>query len=150
MPRTGRGGSRQGTPGESYSNRSDLNVKTRLPMQAATGQAYGEATTQMNAQRAVPMGRPATDAVPVGNPSTPPAPAVPPGAVTPLHAPSERPDEPVTAGLPVGAGAGPAGLNLLTATAGYSTATQQVQALADAAPDNPALQYLASRLQVRF
>lgn len=150
MPR-GRGGARQGTPGASYGNRTDLNVKTRLPMQAATGQPYGAATAQLNAQRAVPMGRPVTDQVPMPAPGGPPsAPPVPPGGVTPLHAPSQRPDEPVTAGLPVGPGAGPAGLSLLSPAAGYATAQQQVQALADASPDNSALQYLASRLQVRF
>ena len=53
MPRTGRGGVRQGTPGTAYGNRTDLNAA--LPVQAATGQGYGEAGAQQAAQRAIPV-----------------------------------------------------------------------------------------------
>lgn len=103
-----RGGKRTGTPGKSYSNRSDLAV----PMSAASGQAYGAKAEQMAAQRAIPIARPATDAVPQGGPPSaapagPPGPPMPqPGQVTSLGAPSMRPDEPVTAGMPMGAGPG--------------------------------------------
>lgn len=38
------------------------------------------------------------------------APAAPEISVTPLHAPTERPEEPVTAGAPFGAGPGPEAL----------------------------------------
>jgi|DEB19_MinimDraft_3_1074340.scaffolds.fasta_scaffold00472_2 hypothetical protein len=42
---------------ESYANRSDLrNPAAKIARQAAKGQTYGEATRQMEAQRAVPMG----------------------------------------------------------------------------------------------
>ena len=86
-----RGGRRQGKPGGLYPNRSDLrNVKP--PMQAAPGQGYGEAKAQMDAQRAVPVA-----------PPPPPQPA----DLPPLTRPSERPNEPVTAGLPIGPGPGP-------------------------------------------
>jgi hypothetical protein len=111
-----RGGRRSGAPGTAYSNRTDLNV----PAAAASGQTYGKRSKQMAAQRALPMARPATDAVPVASPQAatpapqgPPAPAVMPGQVVPLTAPSQRPDEPVTAGLPLGAGAGPEALGPL-------------------------------------
>lgn len=99
-----RGGRRTGTPGASYANRTDLAV----PAAAATGQQYGKASQQLAAQRAMPVARPSTDRMPM----TPtPGGAQPmggpqPGQLTPLDAPSSRPNEPITAGLPVGAGPG--------------------------------------------
>ncbi len=53
-----------------------------------TGQTYGQRAQQERAQQMVPTGASPTDIVPLG-------------------APSERPSEPVTAGLPMGAGPGP-------------------------------------------
>lgn len=94
MPRKGRGGSRQGAPGQAYTNRSDLN-QNRMPVQAAPGQTYGDRAGQERAQQAVPMGSP---------PSAVRASAAPP---PPLNAPSSRPDEPLTAGMPFGEGPGP-------------------------------------------
>jgi hypothetical protein len=55
MPRNGRGGARQGTPNKAYANRTDLNNPKPLPITAATGQQYGQATAQKNAQKIVPM-----------------------------------------------------------------------------------------------
>lgn len=93
MPRTGRGGSRQGKPGKAYTNRTDLNQK--LPVQSAPGQTYGAQAQQQRAQQAVPMG-------------PPPSAARPPAARPPsLMEPSQRPDEPLTAGMPFGPGPGP-------------------------------------------
>lgn len=84
-----------------------------MAVTAATGQQYGAATAQRAAQRALPMGPPPAPATaPPAGPAGPgaataPGPASPgPGAVVPLSAPSMRPNEPVTAGLPVGPGAG--------------------------------------------
>ena len=71
-----------GRPGVAYTNRSDLNAQ---PVRAAAGQPYGQRGAQEAAQRAVPL----------------PGPRDLP---TPLGAPSERPDEPLTAGAPFGAG----------------------------------------------
>jgi hypothetical protein len=112
-----RGGKRQGTKGKQYSNRSDL----RQAPQAATGQTYGVAKQQMDAQRAIPLAK-----TPV--PGVAPSPASPSGgvsalagmlggggsqvAVPSLTAPTTRPNEPLTAGLPTGPGAGPEALNL--------------------------------------
>ena len=99
-----RGGRRTGAPGRTYSNRSDLNDRSNVvPMMAATGQAYGEAGRQMDAQRAMPIAAPAppVTAGPVASsPATGPAPT----PVTPLGAPTQRPGEPVTAGAPLGPG----------------------------------------------
>jgi hypothetical protein len=67
-----------------------------MAVQAATGQTYGKATEQRNAQRAVPMGAPPTE---VQRPV--------PGTLGSLTRPTERPMEPITAGAPFGAGMGP-------------------------------------------
>jgi hypothetical protein len=79
---------------------SDVQAGTnRVAVQAATGQTYGKATEQMNAQRAVPMGASPTETQ-VQRPM--------PGAVVDFAGKSQRPLEPVTAGAPFGAGPGPA------------------------------------------
>lgn len=88
-----RGGRRTGTPGVAYSNRSDL----------ATGYApqQGTVTAAAGGQTAPPAPAPATAA---------PTPAAAPSHILPdqipaLNAPTDRPGEPVTAGLDVGPGA---------------------------------------------
>src|SRR5487761_2039121 len=86
-------------------NRTDLN----LPKTAAPKQPYGTAKAQMDAQSAIPMGAspvlasPATAAAPAA------APQPAPGTLPWLH-PTNRPDEPVTHGLPFGPGDGPEAL----------------------------------------
>ena len=76
-----------------YGQRTDLNMAPS----AVPGQTYGEAGAQMAAQRAVPMGAPAA-------PTAPSAPTSTPGQYGPLDRPTERPQEPVTAGAPFGPG----------------------------------------------
>jgi hypothetical protein len=81
---------------------SDIQAGTnRVAIQAATGQTYGKATEQMNAQRAVPMGTPPTE---VQRPV--------PGTLGSLTRPTERPMEPITSGAPFGAGMGPVGAGI--------------------------------------
>jgi hypothetical protein len=96
----GSGGSRVGKPGANYQNRTDLPGKTQ-PITVASGQEYGTRGAQEDAQRAIPL--------PAGAP--PPAPtslgSVTAGPITPLDAPTQRPNEPLTHGLPIGAGGGP-------------------------------------------
>lgn len=84
MPRK-RGGARQGTPGKGYSNRTD--------MLSNYDQAENTAAT--------------------GGMTAPAAPVMAPPPQTPddtpgLSDPTMYPDEPITAGLPIGAGPGPA------------------------------------------
>jgi hypothetical protein len=107
-----RGGRRNGAPGQAYGNRSDLNAGAKpVPVSAVPGQQYGAAKAQMDAQRAVPMQGTPMPATP-GQPGTP-DPLL--AQANPVYAgdhgdptrPTERPNEPVTAGLPVGAGPGP-------------------------------------------
>ena len=151
-----RGGSRAGAPGSAYPNRSDLNANRSLPVRTVPGQTYGAAEQQQNAQRLVPMGAPPLG-LPLagGGPGAPGGGAAPaggappsflqPGSLTPLDAPSQRPDEPVTHGASLGAGPGPESLpqgapamggGLMTALlsrAATATGSQALQALATAA-----------------
>lgn len=88
-----RGGRRSGKPGAAYGNRSDLN---QAPRAAGTG-TYGEAAAMKRAQEVVPL------------PKQPPVASMPPPVpgAQPFTRPTERPGEPVSAGLPIGPGAGP-------------------------------------------
>jgi hypothetical protein len=77
-----------------YGQRTDLN---KMAPTAVPGQTYGEAGAQKSAQRAVPM----------GSTAQPAPPSVSPGQYGPFDRATERPNEPVTTGNPMGAGAGP-------------------------------------------
>lgn len=129
MPRARRGGARQGTPGKPYPNRSDL----RQPKVAIPGQAYGVQKQQLQAQAILPVS-PSPGAAPVaGGPpvaSTPGGP--PPGSFGPLDRPTDNPSEPLTAGIPMGAGPGPEALMLQ----GANPVIQQIKALYAAFPDD--------------
>ena len=147
MPRTGRGGVRQGTPGTAYGNRTDLNAA--LPVQAATGQGYGEAGAQQAAQRAIPV---APQQVSVVAPQAPaqaapttvseqlPQQATYPGELRFLH-PTDYPNEPTTSGIDMGPGVGsealfttrPAIANMLGALANSLNASATLMDLASAA-----------------
>ena len=147
MPRTGRGGVRQGTPGTAYGNRTDLNAA--LPVQAATGQGYGEAGAQQAAQRAIPV---APQQVSVAAPQAPaqaapttvseqlPQQAAYPGELRFLH-PTDYPNEPTTSGIDMGPGVGsealfttrPAIANMLGALANSPNASATLMDLASAA-----------------
>lgn len=95
-----RGGPRQGVPGKNYANRSDMNMGPRkLPVTAATGQAYGAAKTETDAQRAVPIfTQPPTQDINAQAQQFSPPPVVP------MSAPSNNPGEPLTAGMSTGIG----------------------------------------------
>lgn len=159
MPR-GRGGARTGTPGKAYQNRTDLhganvvsaqpvNQGAKLPVATASGQPYGAATVQRNAQQTVGMAgtqTPPPPQVQAGAPqeTLPPAPSTP---LTPLFAPSTNPNEPVTTGVPNSPGAGPEVLNLTNPVVGqYNDAKSYIQTLAASANSSPALQFLAQRI----
>ena len=104
MPRKAKhGGSRQGTQGKVYSNRTDLNQAPR----AAATDTYGEAAALKRGQEQVPLPQapPVAMGMPVGAPM--------PGEGGGLAAPTQRPGEPVTAGLQLGAGPGPEALAMM-------------------------------------
>lgn len=98
------GGRRRPKPGKAYAQRTDLNTnRAPLPVEAASGQAYGMRKAQEDAQRAVPL-------------SAPPGPPQPTrGAVAPAPLPGElgdplratdRPAEFLTSGIDSGPGPG--------------------------------------------
>lgn len=115
----GHGGERKGRPGELYPQRSDMSSGDR---------AYGDGVNQRTVQRSTPdvTRRPATQAPP------------PPGSLGTLTDPSSRPTEPVTAGLSLGAGAGPEAVGN-QGYSQYNKATWELRALAARFPDDPDL-----------
>lgn len=141
-------------------NRSDL---TRAPGPVEIpGQAYGDQAAQVAAQRRIPAGPPP---LPAGAPA--PAPAPPGnaggsavnamgtplvGSRGPLDRPTERPNEPVTHGLPMGPGAGPEALTGIGAAARQGAVEQGTLAhlltsLAAQPGATSAIRDLASRAQ---
>ncbi len=108
---------------QSYPNRSDLRGGGKVARQTATGQTYGKATQQMEAQRAVPMGKSPVEVAPQ-------RPSVQPGSLGALTRPSERLAEPVTAGANFGPGpsAYAAGLPILRSP--QAQALDEVRAIA--------------------
>ena len=135
MPRA-KGGAVQGKPGTQYTNRTDL--QRAEPVAVAPSAVYGQGVKERQAQSAVPLatppsGPPAAPAPPPGAPApqaganTPTPQGLPPVSgpgVLPFLHPSNRPNEPVTAGLPTGPGPGPEALTGVGAIAQNQAAEQ--------------------------
>lgn len=151
------GGNRAGTPGVAYQQRTDLNRERSLPVRTAPGQTYGAAQAQAEAQRAVPMApqpSPVPGAAPPPGPgATPPplpsgAPAqapIAPGAFGPIDRPTERPHEPVTAGIASGAGPGPEVLPTAAQMTGNTLSSTLAQLAQQS--NSPAIRALAMHAQ---
>lgn len=124
---------------QQYPNRSDLrNPTAKVAKQAYKGQPYGEATQQMESQSAVPIAQAPTD-------QTPPPPT--PGQIGSLTAPTERPNEPITAGMDFGPGPNADVFgNLRPAPGSNSDLAERVRAIAAIYP-NPALLQLVMELE---
>jgi len=104
MPRAKRGGARQGEMGKAYPNRTDLN-QNRQPVQVASGLPYGQRQALEAAQASMPL--PDAPSVPSASAPVPPRPQGPmPGTLGRFDRGTERPDEPLTAGMDMGAGPG--------------------------------------------
>lgn len=78
-----RGGKRQGTPGKAYVNRTDMGQDYNLQSDVSPASGGMDAPAQTNAMRMFPEDTPM------------------------LLDPTNRPTEPISAGLPMGAGPGP-------------------------------------------
>lgn len=144
-----RGGSRNGTTGRSYANRTDLSGprKPTAPAVApAGGQAYGAQAEQIRSLRALPLA-PANASTPPPPSATTPtgtsaAPAAPLGPLPAIDRPTERPTEPLTAGAATGPGPG-------SISAAFSDEPDDLAALVDrlaAATNSPEVAQLASYL----
>jgi hypothetical protein len=134
--------------------------RTRQPVQAPTGQAYGQAGQQQASQRAIPLPQRQAPTV-SGAPTGPQQQAAPPAGqaagpqdllqvatefdpgITPLTAPSERMHEPVTAGLSLGPGPGP---DIFSQPARANRSADVLTALAQAS-GNDAFLELAARIR---
>lgn len=111
-------------PRPGAANRTDLATPTPAPIQTAPGQTYGEAGAQQAAQHAIPTANGPTMPASPGAPASLPPQGAPglsdimaqatqhagPSNSLAIDRPTERPDEPVTHGLPGGPGAGPEAL----------------------------------------
>lgn len=115
-----RGGKRQGTPGKGYSNRTDLAMNYE-PGSAASGGI----TAPVQQQQFIP-------------------PAIGADQVPSLSDPTMRPDEPVTAGLPMGAGPGVEALGPMPPSP-VDPVRQAIQAMMLVSP-NPDLVRILNRL----
>ena len=118
-------------------------AETKLPVTTATNQQYGMALAQQKSQQAVPMGQ-----SPVSAPQQPTTPMVRPGSLTPLTAPTQRPNEPITAGANFGPGTNAMGAGILPTPASSTDVVEQLAYLNMMYP-NPDLQNLIDAIQTR-
>lgn len=118
-----------------YANRTDLqNPAQKIARQVVPGQTYGEGAAQMRAQQAVPMGRSPVE--------TQVQPRPVPGTLGSLSRPSERPNEPITAGAPFGAGPGPIEAGIPMPVSPQASALEEVRAIAMASGNDDLLDLL--------
>ena len=119
-------------------NRTDR--PSTLPQSVAPSKQYGEAAQQLAAQRTIPMasGEVQVPSTATGGPPGPGGQPPPgPGELPPLDAPTNRPTEPVTTGLPSGAGAGPEALKPPDPMVGIASVFNQLGS--DAEPETKRL-----------
>lgn len=103
-----RGGRRKGQTGKPYPNRSDMRAQK---VSVAPSAQYGQGVQQRAAEQALPLPSNSQGAGVVAPPASSsvaaPAPEGPQPGTLGFTGPSARPGEPLTTGLPIGAGAGP-------------------------------------------
>jgi len=103
-----------------YGQRVDLNNPVNR-------QQYGDKKKLADAQRAVPVASSPNVSAPVARPV--------PGERGSLTRPSERPNEPITAGAPFGAGPGPEAAGIIPTSTGGDDVLQQLIYLNQAYPN---------------
>jgi len=144
----------QSGPG-ALSQRTDGGPASKQAMRYVSGMPnYGDGTDMMQIQSGAPMA-----ATPSPTPVSPSQMAQaaqqqqqqpqgqPQAPITPLTAPTQRPNEPVTAGAALGPGPGPEALGIMPGMQqGGTSAKQVVQALAAHPDASPELQSLAAAL----
>lgn len=120
-----------------FSQRTDGGPGDSAPAYMA-GEPYGEGQSFLDLQEAAPMGGPKTSK-PRGRSGSPSSGAAP----APLFSPTQRPDEPVTAGAPFGPGPGP---TPMTRPASPMLQVLQQAAMSDPSPDTLQMLAFAQRL----
>lgn len=111
-----------------YSQRTDLAVST------PKSKSYGDSAASRASQQAVPMGNPA-----------PPRQPRPP--LTPLDAPSQRPNEPITAGANFGAGPNALAAGIPYQPAGVDNTLEELKAIYRAFPNDDLADLLDSAIR---
>lgn len=149
--RANAGGHRQGTPGKAYANRTDL-MNDYAPTQGLQTPAIGG----LNPNPMPATGPPPPTGVPqaavsqVGTAPGPPGPLVTPDQVTPMDAPTDRPYEPVTAGMAGGPGVGPEALAFPPVAMQWMNTRDALTQMASAPTASPMLQVMAQRFRAGF
>ena len=116
----------------------------QLPISTASNQQYGQRLAQQRSQEAVPMGTPPTS---VPSPVRQ-RPRTAPGTLTPLTAPTGRPNEPITAGANFGLGVDAMGAGILPTPSSSTDVVEQLVYLNMMYP-NPDLQNLIDAIQTQ-
>jgi len=102
----------------------------QLPISTASNQQYGQRLAQQRAQEAVPMGQsPTAVPSPVSK-----KPRVAPGSLTPLTAPTGRPNEPITAGADFGPGPNSLAIGMIPQIGSNDDLAMRVRAIASQFP----------------
>lgn len=134
-----RGGYRKPANPAPVSGPGELSRRTdgAQPAMEMTGGAYGENADLMALQTAAPMSQVET------NPQAM-APSAP-QKITPLFAPSERPEEPLTAGMPFG----PGPMTIPNAPINKAESIKQTLLAAIERTNDPELEYIYAQLSER-
>lgn len=112
------GGARVGTAGTNYGNRSDMNTAPKQPIRAVPNQPYGQAGAQEAAQQAVPL--------------------------PDFAAPTARPHEPITSGMPTGPGPTPQQAGIPRAPDSSTSVADQLRAVFSVYPSDDLADLIAS------
>ena len=115
----------------------------KQPIRVAAGGKYGQRTALVQQQQGAPMAA-AQPSMQNTQPSAP-APTAPQRPLVPLFAPTQRPNEHVTAGAPGGTGAVVSLPNPVQSQ--YGTAYDMFQAMASQPGASPSIQYLAQKIK---
>lgn len=121
---------------DGYAQRTDLTQK--LPVSTAKSKTYGDATASRASQQAVPMGNPVSN-VPRGTSQRPP--------IVPLGAPSQRPNEPITAGADFGAGPNALAAGIPYHPANVDNVLEELKAIYRAFPNDDLADLLDSAIR---
>ena len=109
----------------------------KMAATAAKGQAYGEAGKQIAAQQAVPMGGSPAPSMPQG---------IAPGSMGGLDRMTERPNEPITAGMDFGAGVNMAQAGIPIVAPGFNDAIEELKVLYRQFPNDDLANLLSAML----
>lgn len=120
-----------------YKNRTDLLGKPKLAVTAGStkGKPRGTVTAQLEAQQAVPMGAAAPVVV---------APRRQLPTMSPLSGPSDRPDEPITAGVNFGPGPNAAQAGIPVAPSVTNDALENLMYLNNKFPNSDLANFISS------